>query len=175
VNIVYTIGYEGTDIDRFIATLGAVGVTVLADVRALAQSRKKGFSKSSLQARLAAEGIAYRHFVELGDPKPGREAARAGRYEEFRQIYTNHLSQPQAQATLQRLLIDVLAEPTCLMCFERDPNVCHRSIVANRLMYSGIRISHLFGDRPDLYVGHSTNFTSRSSRQSISQSEQEVW
>ena len=74
---VYTLGYEGTDIDKVVATLQAVGVKVLADVRAVALSRKKGFSKNALRTRLEAEGIAYVHLVELGDPKPGREAARA--------------------------------------------------------------------------------------------------
>jgi uncharacterized protein (DUF488 family) len=74
---VYTIGYEGTDIDKMLATLKAVGVDVLADVRAVALSRKKGFSKTALRTRLEAEGIAYAHFVELGDPKAGRGAARA--------------------------------------------------------------------------------------------------
>ncbi len=78
MSVVYTIGYEGTDIDRFVATLKAVGVRRLADVRALALSRKKGFSKRSLAARLKAEGIDHIHLVGLGDPKTGREAARAG-------------------------------------------------------------------------------------------------
>jgi uncharacterized protein (DUF488 family) len=73
MSVLYTIGYEGADIDRFIATLKAVEVTVVADVRAVALSRKRGFSKTALRARLAAEGIAYVHLVELGDPKPGRD------------------------------------------------------------------------------------------------------
>jgi hypothetical protein len=49
-------------------------------------SRKKGFSKTALRERLEAEGIAYFHFVELGDPKPGRDAARAGRFAEFKKV-----------------------------------------------------------------------------------------
>jgi uncharacterized protein (DUF488 family) len=52
MSVVYTIGYEGTDIDRFVATLRTVGVTLLADVRAVAVSRKKGFSKNGLRERL---------------------------------------------------------------------------------------------------------------------------
>ena len=89
----FTIGYEGTDIDRFVETLKIVGVEVVADVRAVALSRKKGFSKSALSARLMADGMEYLHFVELGDPKPGRDAARAGLYDEFRKIYRRHLKQ----------------------------------------------------------------------------------
>jgi hypothetical protein len=76
VSVVYTIGYEGTDIDRVVATLRTVGVTMLADVRAVAVSRKKGFSKNGLRERLEAEGNTYVHLVELGDPKLGRDAAR---------------------------------------------------------------------------------------------------
>src|SRR6476660_5008483 len=103
VSTVYTIGYEGTDIERFIATLKAVGVKTLADVRAVALSRKKGFSKSALRARLEDEGIGYSHFVELGDPKPGREAARAGRYEAFRKVYTRHLDLATSKGALRSL------------------------------------------------------------------------
>ena len=75
MSVVYTIGYEGTDIDRFVATLKAVGVRRLADVRALPLSRKKGFSKNKLAERLQTEGIDYLPFRQLGDPKPGRDAA----------------------------------------------------------------------------------------------------
>ncbi len=56
---VFTIGYEGTDVDQIVAILRAVGVNVLADVRAVAVSRKRGFSKNALRSRLEAEGIAY--------------------------------------------------------------------------------------------------------------------
>jgi uncharacterized protein (DUF488 family) len=50
----YTIGYEGTDIDRFVATLKAVGVQLLADVRALPLSRKRGFSKNGAASKSLA-------------------------------------------------------------------------------------------------------------------------
>ena len=53
MSVVYTIGYEGVDIDCFVATLRTVGVTLLADVRAVAVSRKKGFSKNGLRERLS--------------------------------------------------------------------------------------------------------------------------
>ena len=62
----YTIGYEGTDIDRFVATLKAVGVYLLADVRALPLSRKKGFSKNGLRVRIEREGMEYVHLGALG-------------------------------------------------------------------------------------------------------------
>src|SRR4051794_15641258 len=100
---IYTIGYEGTDIDRFAATLLAVGIEVLVDVRAIPLSRKPGFSKKRLANRMELEGIAYLHLVDLGDPKPGRTAAREGRYDDFVRIYQAHLKQPEPTLSLERL------------------------------------------------------------------------
>ncbi len=154
MSVVYTIGYEGTDIDRFVATLKAVGIKVLADVRAVAVSRKKGFSKSALRARLEDEGIAYTHLVDLGDPKLGRDAARAGRYDEFQTIYHEHLKGAEPQAALEELSEIVGESPTCLLCFERSPENCHRSIVADRLMVSGSEVFDIYGDDPNRYIRH---------------------
>jgi len=155
MSVIYTVGYEGTDIDRFVETLKAVGVRRLADVRAVAVSRKKGFSKRKLAERLEAEGIEYLHLIDLGDPKPGREAARAGRHEEFVKIYSEHLATDKAQAALSRLVECVAEEATCLLCFERDPKTCHRLIVADSVIQSlGWRMFHIFADEPEKYVRH---------------------
>jgi uncharacterized protein (DUF488 family) len=160
MSVIYTIGYEGTDIDRFIATLKLVGIDRVADVRAVALSRKKGFSKKSLSARLALAGIDYIHFTELGDPKRGREAARAGLYDQFRAIYESHIRTEGAQSSL-RELIDVAAEkPTCLLCFERDPVTCHRSLVAEGMLESGFQVVDLYADDPDRYVRHASKMPS---------------
>ncbi|MEI2807424.1 MAG: DUF488 family protein [Albidovulum sp.] len=51
MSVLFTVGYEGTDIDRFVRTLKAVGVEKLADVQAVAVSRKAGFSKTKLAYR----------------------------------------------------------------------------------------------------------------------------
>ena len=145
MGMIFTIGYEGMDIDRFVRTLKVSGVRQVADVRAVAVSRKPGFSKKRLDARLAAEGIRYRHFVSLGDPKPGREAARAGNFEAFRAIYGTHLDSAPAQDGLRCLAAAVREAPTCLLCFERDPKTCHRSLVAQEVSREiGFQIQHLF-------------------------------
>jgi uncharacterized protein (DUF488 family) len=156
----YTIGYEGTDIDRFVATLKAVGVHLLADVRALALSRKKGFSKNGLRIRIEQEGMEYIHLGALGDPKEGREAARAGRFDQFRKIYTKHLAQAEPQETLRKLEALVGEHPTCLMCFERDPTECHRLIVAAQLPKT-VRTLHLYGDEPSRYVRNAAKLPGR--------------
>jgi len=175
MTVVYTIGYEGTDIERFVATLKTVGVKALADVRAVAISRKKGFSKSALRDRLEAEGIAYVHFVELGDPKPGREAAKAGKYDLFRRIYTKHLHGNISQESLRGLENTARQMPTALLCFERDPTVCHRSIVSDTLALSGIRVLHLYGDDPKRYVRNSSKLPRGNIGQGAASAKQEAW
>ena len=155
MSVVYTIGYEGTDLERFVSTLKAVGIQLLADVRAVPISRKKGFSKKSLAARLEEEGIEYLHFQSLGDPKSGREAARAGQYDLFRAIYDAHLDSEDAQSSLRKLTAVAGETLTCLLCFERDPATCHRSVVAEEMsQHSGFQVFNLYGDHPDSYVSN---------------------
>ncbi len=156
MSVIYTIGYEGTDIERFVATLKSVGVHCLADVRAVPISRKKGFSKKKLAARLDQEGIQYLHFQSLGDPKPGRDAARAGQYDVFRAIYDAHLDSDAAQASLRELMAVAGKMPTCLLCFERDPSTCHRSVVVEEMSRrDGFDVFDLYGDDPERYVRNS--------------------
>ena len=131
---IFTIGYEGADADRFLATLKQEGVATLADVRAVALSRKRGFSKSALREALAGQGIGYEHFVTLGTPKEGRQAARAGDADLMRRIYCDEvLATEPAQEALRDLEALAQAQPVCLLCFERDPAHCHRHILAQRL------------------------------------------
>lgn len=162
MSVIYTIGYEGTDIYRFVETLKCVGIMILADVRAVALSRKKGFSKSKLRARLEEEGITYTHYVELGDPKPGRDAARAGNYNRFRRIYSRHLAGADPQAAIDGIAKIAQNTPTCLLCFERDPKVCHRSMIADELVSFGLKSFHLIGDEPNRYVRHASKLPRRS-------------
>lgn len=166
MNTIYTIGYEGTDIDRFVATLKIVGVTLVADIRAVALSRKKGFSKTALKNRLLEEGLSYLHFNDLGDPKLGRIAAKTGNFAEFRKIYNAHLAEPKSLTALGKLEEVARNSVTCLLCFERDYTTCHRSIVADSLALQGMDVFNLYGDSPRRYV----DFTAKQPRSHISQS-----
>ena len=144
----YTIGYQGAEIGSFVATLVAAGVSLVVDVRDVAHSRKPGFSKRSLERHLAEAGLGYVHIRALGDPKPGREAARSGDYRRFRQIFTSHLRTDEAKAAL-RETGDLLKNDTaCLLCFEHDHSVCHRAMVAEKLAgATGARVHHLRAPR----------------------------
>lgn len=129
--IVGTIGYEGATLDDFVATLTANRIGILVDIRDRAQSRRKGFSKSALSSAVQAHGIGYVHLRALGDPKPGREAARAGNWNLFLSIYNVVLESPAAIAALKEAAHLSEANSICLMCFEKDYKDCHRNIVAD--------------------------------------------
>ena len=175
MSVVYTIGYEGIDIDHLIRALKAVGVTTLADVRAIAVSRKKGFSKKGLRDRLHEEGIAYAHFVDLGDPKAGRDAARAGKIDEFRRVYSLHLECDQAIGALEALGETAEKNTVCLLCFERNPANCHRTMIADRLKQRGLRVFDLFGDDPGRYVRHASKLPRRHHRKGDAESQSKIW
>ncbi len=140
----HTVGYERASVEDFIATLRNAKVSRVIDVRAVPVSRKRGFSKNILRASLEEQGIEYLHISALGNPKPGREAAKAGRFSEFTRIYKAHLRSSQARRGLN-LAAHVASEvSTCLLCFERDPVVCHRTLVAERVSFlTGFEVKHL--------------------------------
>jgi uncharacterized protein (DUF488 family) len=130
----FTIGYEGTAMPEFLRTLEEAGVALLVDVRAVANSRRPGFSKNSLAANLETVGIGYRHLRALGTPAEGRAAARAGKHAEMHAVFRDHLALPEAQAALDELAALATTDaPVCLLCFEADPAHCHRMLVADAL------------------------------------------
>lgn len=169
-----TIGYEGSTIEDFIRTLEVAGIKVLVDVRAVTVSRKKGFSKNGLAARLGEHGIRYMHAKDLGDPKPGREAARAGDYTTFRKIFGAHLSTEAAQDAVRQVAQVACEHLTCLMCYERDPSTCHRQIVATQLQDYNLSSFDLFVDKKDRYERNPEKLPSHDPCQSPTATEQRI-
>ena len=128
-----SIGYENYTQPELIARLREARVEVLIDVRAVASSRKAGFSKNLLANSLAEAGIEYVHLRGLGTPKAGREAARAGRIAEMHAIFEGQLATPEAEHDMARAEAIVSERPAALLCLEADAAGCHRRIVAERL------------------------------------------
>ena len=127
----FTIGYEQTPAKAVLDELEQAGVKLLVDVRAVASSRRPGFSKSQLAAGLDERGIAYLHLRGLGTPKEGRLAARAGQYDTLQKIYAEHLRTAQAREELDELSSLVKKSgPICILCYERDHLHCHRRWIA---------------------------------------------
>src|SRR6185437_5386295 len=105
---VFTIGHSTRSIEDFIAALKAAGVGKLADIRRFPKSRRfPHFNGENLAPALAAEGIGYRHFPELG----GRRGKRADgqpspntlwRQEPFRN-YADYAETPEFRAAFDKL------------------------------------------------------------------------
>ncbi len=126
---IYTIGYEATTMADFLAALKTAGVERVIDVRALPLSRRPGFSKSSLAASLGEAGIDYRHLKALGTPKGGRDAAKKGDVATLEAVYAEQLDLPEAQAQAAVMLGLAAEKPSALLCYERDPCHCHRTLL----------------------------------------------
>jgi uncharacterized protein (DUF488 family) len=143
-NRLYTVGYEGRVQEGLLDLLIASGVRTLIDVRAVPVSRKAGFSKRILAASAEARGLGYCHIQALGTPKPGRQAARAGRVAEMEQIFADHMQGEAPLAGLARASNLASAGPVCLLCFEHDPMNCHRRLVADMIVAeTGMAVEHL--------------------------------
>ena len=126
---IFTIGYEGTTVPEFVDALKAAGADRVIDVRALPLSRRPGFSKSPLRAALADAGIEYVHLKALGTPAEGRAAARAGRHKDLERIYAGQLELAEAIAQSAQMLDLAAEKPSALLCMEREPAHCHRSLL----------------------------------------------
>lgn len=130
---VYTIGYEGQSIDRFMNTLLKAGMQRLVDVRANPLSRKYGFSKKSLSDICHKLGIAYDHRPELGISS--KERASLDDYESYQILLDRYESEmlPKRGEAIARLQHDMLQESCALLCVEADVTCCHRGRLASRV------------------------------------------
>ncbi len=137
---IFTIGYEASTMTEFLCVLTSAGVKRVIDVRALTLSRRPGFSKTPLKNALAEAGIDYVHLKALGTPPEGREAARTGQHDELERIYAGQLDLPEAIVAGQQMLELAAQKPSALLCFERDPAGCHRSLLLSAVAPEAERV-----------------------------------
>jgi uncharacterized protein (DUF488 family) len=130
VKTVYTIGYEGSGLNPFLATLKNAGVAVVIDIRALPLSRRPGFSKTPLRDALQKEGIEYVHLRGLGNPQK-LGAVPGG---DFYTMFETHMETEAAQKDLAQAVSIAFEKPSCLLCYELDHKECHRDIVVDHLI-----------------------------------------
>ena len=140
---IFTIGYEATTMAEFLAVLQGAGVERVIDVRAVPNSRRPGFSKTPLRNALAEIGIEYVHLKALGTPADGRSAARAGRHEDLERIYAGQLELPEAIVQAEQMRDLAAEKPSALLCYERDPAGCHRSLLLAAVARDAA-VTHLF-------------------------------
>jgi uncharacterized protein (DUF488 family) len=141
----FTIGYEQATPAAVMQELKDAKIELLVDARAVAASRRPGFSKRQLAAALDENGIAYLHLQKLGTPTEGRQAARAGDRKTLWRIYDKHIKKAEPQAELGELVELIKSgKRIVLLCYCRDPRTCHRSrIVANVEARMSVKVEDL--------------------------------
>jgi uncharacterized protein (DUF488 family) len=144
MHTLFTIGYEKNEPPAFLKLLKKHRVEMVVDVRDLPLSRKKGFSKNHLEAFLKESGIEYHHAKALGAPKELRHQLIAtGMWHDYVKGFNLVLAQRGAE--IDELIARSQEKRICLLCFERDPAVCHRSLIAKEVekRCEKIQIEHI--------------------------------
>lgn len=120
---IISVGYQQRSVSEVIAILTKYKVDKLIDVRELPLSRKKGFSKKGLSKRLSKSGIEYRHVREAGNPyrKVKQNIAKC------LSLYTRYLA--RNLDVLGLIEEELNSKPIAVLCFERDHEKCHRSVL----------------------------------------------
>jgi uncharacterized protein (DUF488 family) len=141
----FTIGYEQAKPAAVLNELKRAKIDLLVDTRAVAASRRPGFSKRQLAASLGEAGIAYVHLQKLGTPAEGRAAARSGDTATLWRIYDKHIKKAEPQEALDELVgLIKSGKRVALLCYCRDPKACHRSrIVANVKKRARVKVADL--------------------------------
>ena len=125
----YTVGYEGRTLPQFVRLLRGQGITCVIDVRDRPVSRKRGFSATPLAEALRKAGIHYVSDRGLGNPAHIRELWKNGSLSDGKAKYRRLLRNGRSER-IEGLLDVASEERVCIVCFERDPDSCHRTIIA---------------------------------------------
>ena len=140
-----TIGYEGLSVTNFFDILLGNQVKMLIDVRELPLSRKPGFSKGALGKQALNYGLRYVHLGGLGCPREIRHEYRDdGDWKKYTKRFLAYLHTQDRE--IENLLGLISSESACLLCFEADPQRCHRCYVAKavaRIASMNLEIIHL--------------------------------
>ncbi len=130
---VTSIGYQGYDIGAFVEGVKVAGIDLVADERLTPLSRKQGFSKRGLSKALEEVGVRYEHLRPLGNAKENRPLFAGSDLEVGRARYRASLQTTEARAALKQLTSWRQDHHVALLCFERDEERCHRSVVLEEL------------------------------------------
>jgi uncharacterized protein (DUF488 family) len=146
---IWTIGHSTRSADDFVALLHAHDINGLADVRTIPRSRRHPhFTRGALAARLAGEGIEYRHFPALGGlRKPKTDSRNVGwRNVSFRG-YADHMQSPDFARGMDELLSFGAERRVAVMCAEAVWWQCHRMLISDALAARNVEVQHIVSQR----------------------------
>ena len=139
---VLTIGYEDRDLAEILEIVHHRGVKLVLDIREAASSRKAGFNGRELNASFASLGVKYAHLPQLGCSRDERKALwRGGEREHVAEKYRQRLA--ERSKSVEGLVEQVRAARTLLICLERNPQRCHRSVLGEKLRMLGLQVEDL--------------------------------
>ena len=144
--MIYAIGHSSRPIAEFIALLRGAGIACLVDVRAVPESKRHPqFGRAALSRSLAVAGIRYEWEGRAlgGRRAPAAQSGHAALKEPAFRAYADHMASGEFRSGIQRVMADAARAPTALMCAERLPAHCHRSLIADWLVAHGGTVTHL--------------------------------
>jgi uncharacterized protein (DUF488 family) len=144
-NRVWTIGHSTRTADEFVSLLRSQEIDRLADIRTIPQSRRHPhFGRDALSARLAVEGIQYRHFKDLGGlRKPRADSANGAWKNQSFRGYADHMQTPEFAAAVDELLAFGDGGRVAVMCAEAVWWQCHRMLLSDALVARRIDVQHI--------------------------------
>ena len=142
--MIYTIGHSTHSIENFIKILKLRGITAIADVRSAPYSRfQPQFNREQLTKSLKDSGIEY---VFVGDSIGGRSTNNDD-FDNGRVVYSRLKSSENFENGLQRVIVGSDKYKLALMCSEKEPIECHRTLLVGQTLFErGIPVTHILGD-----------------------------
>jgi uncharacterized protein (DUF488 family) len=143
VTTLFTIGHSNHPLGYFLALLRAHGIETLCDVRTTPYSRfHPQFNQRTLRQAVEAEGIGYLYLGQALGGKP----KDPGYPEDTRVRFALIAATPEFRAGMARLLEEARAHRTAILCAERDPGVCHRSLLVCSHLAADVAVHHILAD-----------------------------
>lgn len=141
---IFTVGHSIHAQERFIALLQSHGITAISDVRSKPYSRvNPQFNREELKQALRAHGISY---VFLGK-ELGARSEDPSCYEHGKVQYDRLAKTSLFRSAIERILLGSQKHRIALMCAEKEPLDCHRTIlVARHLVVAGAAVQHIHAD-----------------------------
>lgn len=145
---IYTVGHSNRELEDFIGLLREAGITRLMDVRRHPYSRRyPRFSREPLCDALSEAQVAYEWAGRaLGGRRPTHaHSPHRALGDEGMRGYADHMGSAVFRRAVEALIARSPVERLALMCAERDPGHCHRSLIADSLAVRDVRVVHLIG------------------------------
>jgi len=147
--VIYTVGHSTHPLDEFIRILDAYVIKEVVDVRTIPKSRHNPqFNEENLGKELPKHGIGYVRLKGLGGLRhPAKESVNtAWRNASFRG-FADYMQAPEFAAAIEALISLAEGKRIAIMCAERLPRRCHRSLIGDALLVRDIKVEDIMDEK----------------------------